>query len=73
VDLKLQDAFLAPNKHDYKRTSPCHIVVKMPRLENKEKNIENCKRKIATNFYKQIHKKYLRLLRRNPKNQESME
>jgi hypothetical protein len=34
MDIQVQKAFRTPNRKDQKRTS-CHIIVKMPRLQNK--------------------------------------
>jgi hypothetical protein len=37
MDIQVQDAYRMPKGHGQKRTSPCHIIVKMPRLEKKKK------------------------------------
>jgi hypothetical protein len=36
MDIQVKGAIRTPNQHDQKRTSPHHIIVKMPRVENKE-------------------------------------
>jgi hypothetical protein len=36
VDVPIQKALKTPTRHDQKRISPCHTVVKMPKLKNKE-------------------------------------
>jgi hypothetical protein len=37
MDIQKQETYIAPNRHDQKRTSPHNITVKMLRLENKER------------------------------------
>lgn len=34
--IQTQKALRTPNRHDHKRTSPCHILLKMPRLQRGE-------------------------------------
>ena len=34
-----------PNKMDAKRPSPRHIIIKMPKVKDKEKNLKSSKRK----------------------------
>jgi hypothetical protein len=40
MDIQAQEAFRTPNRHDQKRISPCHIIVKMPIIQRR--NIEDC-------------------------------
>lgn len=44
VDIKVQETFRTSNRHEQKRTSRHHIIIKMPSLQNK--NIEHCQRKM---------------------------
>jgi hypothetical protein len=41
VDTHVQRAFQTPNRHDQKRTTPLHIIIKMPNLENKERILKS--------------------------------
>ena len=34
---KVQEAWKAPNKLDSKRTTPSHIIIKMPKVKDKER------------------------------------
>jgi predicted DNA-binding helix-hairpin-helix protein len=43
IDPHVQEAFQTSNRHDQKRTMPHHIIMKMPKLENKEKILETAK------------------------------
>ena len=37
IDMQVQEAHRAPNKMDAKRPTPRHIIIKMPRVKDKEK------------------------------------
>ena len=37
IDLQVQEAQRVPNKLDPKRTTPRHIIIKMPKVKDKEK------------------------------------
>jgi hypothetical protein len=39
----IQETFQNPNRHDQKRTTPCHIITKMPKLENKERLLKSAR------------------------------
>jgi hypothetical protein len=46
MNTQIQEAYRTPNRHDQKGTSPYYIIVKMLRLQNKERILkaakENC-------------------------------
>jgi hypothetical protein len=44
MDILKQEAFKIPNRHDQKRISPSHILVKIMSTKQR-KNIESCERK----------------------------
>jgi hypothetical protein len=46
MPIQIEEASRTPNRHDQNRTSPQHIIIKTTSTDNKEKNIEGCKRKI---------------------------
>jgi hypothetical protein len=35
-NVEIQEAFKTPNRHDWKRTVPQHIIVQMPKAYDKE-------------------------------------
>ena len=37
IDIQLQEAQRVPNKMDAKRTTPRHIIIKMPKVKDKER------------------------------------
>ena len=37
IDIQIQEAQGVPNKMDPKRTTPRHIIIKMPNVKNKER------------------------------------
>ena len=37
IDLQIQEAQRVPNKMDTKRTTPRHIIIKMPKVKDKER------------------------------------
>ena len=44
IDMQVQDAQRVPNKMDTKRSPPRYIIIKMPKVKNKE-NLKSSKRK----------------------------
>jgi hypothetical protein len=48
MDIQAQEAFKTPNKNDRKRTSQCHIVVKMPRVQTTDRMLEAVRKKLLT-------------------------
>jgi hypothetical protein len=37
MDIQVQEAFRTSNRYDLERTSPCHIIVKILRVQNKKR------------------------------------
>ena len=37
IDIQVQEAQRVPNKMDPKRTTPRHIIIKIPKVKNKER------------------------------------
>jgi hypothetical protein len=74
MDTQVKEAFRIPNTHVQKRTCLCLIIVKLPRIQNKEKiNTESYKREIPTYLQSKKHPNTIRFLNRNSKGQESLE
>ena len=44
IDIQVQEAQRIPNKMDPRRTTPRHIIIKMPKVKHKE-NLKSSKRK----------------------------
>ena len=44
IDIQVQEAQRAPNKLDPKKTTPRHIIIKMPEVTDKE-NLKSSKRR----------------------------
>ena len=45
TDIHVQEAQRVPNKLDPKRTTPRHIIIKMPKLKNKEQILKAAREK----------------------------
>ena len=45
VDLQVQEALRTPNKRNPKRTTPRHIIIKIPRAKDKERILKAAKQK----------------------------
>ena len=45
IDTKLQEAQRIPQIRDPKKHTPRHIIIKMPKVKYKEKNLKSSKRK----------------------------
>ena len=43
IDIQVQEAQKAPNKLDPKRTTPRHIIIKMPKVKNTERILKAAK------------------------------
>ena len=56
VDLQVQEAQRVPNKVDAKRSTPRHIIIKMPKVKDKEKNLKSNKRKAVSYLQGSSHK-----------------
>ena len=48
IDMQVQETQTVPNKMDAKRPTPRHIIIKMPKVKDKE-NLKSSKRK-ADNY-----------------------
>ena len=40
IDIQVQEAQRVPNKLDSKRTTPRHIIIKMPKVKDKERTLK---------------------------------
>ncbi|KAK1339272.1 hypothetical protein QTO34_019952 [Cnephaeus nilssonii] len=45
IDLQVQEAYRTPNKRNLKRTTPRHIIIKMPRAKDKERILQAAREK----------------------------
>jgi hypothetical protein len=45
MDIRVQEALRAQNTHDQKGTSPYHIAVRIPSLQNKERKLKATREK----------------------------
>ena len=45
IDIQVQKAQRVPNKLDPKRTTPRHIIIKMPKVKDKERNLKAAREK----------------------------
>ena len=45
IDMKVQEAQRVPNKMDAKRPTPRHILIKMPKVKDKERILEAASKK----------------------------
>ena len=45
IDIQVQEAQSVPNKLDKKRTTPRHIIIKMPMVKEKERNLKAAREK----------------------------
>ena len=43
IDIQVQEALRTPNKLDPKRTTPSHIIIKMPKVKEKERLLKAAK------------------------------
>ena len=48
IDIQVQEAQRVPDKLDPKRTAPRHIIIKMPKVKNKEKILKENSRQLPT-------------------------
>ena len=54
IDIQVQEAQTIPNKMDTKRTTPRHIIIKMPKV--KGENLKSSKRKANNYLQRSPHK-----------------
>ena len=45
IDMQVQEAQRVPNKMDAKMPTPRHIIIKMPKVNDKRENFKSSKRK----------------------------
>ena len=45
IDIQVQEAQRIPNKMDPKRTTPRHIIIKMPKVKDKERILKAAREK----------------------------
>ena len=45
IDMQVQEAERVPNKIDVKRLTPKHIIIKMPKVKNKERILKSAREK----------------------------
>ena len=65
IDMQVQQAQRVPNKLDPKRTTPRHIIIKMPKVKNKERILKAAREKQRVNIYKRSRKTVSWFLERN--------
>ena len=57
IDMQVQEAKRVPNKMDSKRTTPRHIIIKMPKV--KDRDLKSSKRKAEHYLQRSSHKTHL--------------
>ena len=45
IDIQVQEVHRVPNKMDTKRTTPRHIIIKMPKVKDKERILKAAREK----------------------------
>ena len=50
IDIQVQEAQRVPNKLDPKRTTPRHIVIKLPKVKNKERIFKIAREKMKVTY-----------------------
>ena len=55
IDIQIQKAHRVPNKLESKRTTPRHIIIKMPKVKHTE-NLKSSKRKGDSYLQRSSHK-----------------
>ena len=55
IDMQVQETQTVPNKMDAKRPTPRHIIIKMPKVKDKE-NLKSSKRKADSYLQGSSHK-----------------
>ena len=63
IDIQVQEAQRVPNKLDPKKTTPRHIIIKMPKVKDKERILKAAREKRVT--YKGISMTVSWFLKRN--------
>ena len=60
IDIQVQEAQRVPNKLDPKRTTPRHIVIKMPKVKDKERILKAAREKQTINYLQRSSHKTVR-------------
>ena len=55
IDIQIEEAERVPNKMDAKTTTPRHIIIKMPKVKDRE-NLKRSKRKADSYLQRSSHK-----------------
>ena len=50
IDIQVQEAQRVPNKLDAKRTTPRHIIIKMPKVKDKERILKAAREKEVVTY-----------------------
>ena len=56
IDIQFQEAQRVPNKLDPKRTTPRHIIIKMPNVKDTEKILKAAREKQIVTYKKSSYK-----------------
>ena len=71
ADIQVQEAQRVPNKMDPKRTTQRHIIIKMPKVKDKE-NLKSSKRKGGSYLQRTSHKTVSSFLKRNVEDKKGL-
>jgi hypothetical protein len=50
ISMNIQEAYRTPNRLDQKRNSSCHIIIKTPNMQNKERILKAVREKAFLNY-----------------------
>ena len=50
IDIQIQEAHRVPNKLDLKRNTPRHIIIKLPKIRDKESILKAAREKETVTF-----------------------
>ena len=50
IDIQVQEARSPPNVLDPKRATPCHIIIKMPKVKDKERILKAAREKETVTY-----------------------
>ena len=56
IDMQVQEAQTVPNKMDAKRPTPRHIIIKMPKVKDKERILKTAREKADSYLQGSFHK-----------------
>ena len=70
IDIQVQEAERVPNKLDPKRTTPRHIIIKIPKVKDKDR-ISKAAREKQSYVQRSSHKTISRFLKRNCKQERT--